>query len=65
MQFIIAQQLPILLAVTYCICLHTLLHFGACCGELLHLFAHQCNTDATTCNIVDATMLGVVVSLCT
>ena len=28
-------------------------------------FAHHCNTDATTRNIVAATMLGVVVSVCT
>ena len=28
-------------------------------------FAHHCNTDATTRNIVGATMLGVVVSVCT
>ena len=35
------------------------------CRELLHPFAHHCNTDATTRNIVGATILGIVVSFCT
>ena len=62
---IVGQQLPTLLNVICCVRLHTLLHVVACCWELLHPFAHYCNTDATTRNIVGATMLGVVASLCT
>ena len=55
---IVGQQLPILLDVTCCVRLHTLLHVvGSCCIRL-HTTA---NTDATTPNIVGPTMLSCCV----
>jgi len=54
-----------LLDVTCCVRLQTLLHVFGCCWELLYPFEHHYNTDASTRNIVGATMLGVVVSVCT
>ena len=50
---IVGQELPILLDVTCCVRLHTLLHVvGGCCIRL-HTTA---NTDATTPNIIGPTM---------
>ena len=40
--------------------LQTLLHVFGCCWELLYPFAHHCDADASTRNIVGATMLEVV-----
>ena len=58
---IVGQQLPILLDVTCCVRLHTLLHVvGSCCIRL-HTTA---NTDATTPNIAGPTMKGVAASAC-
>ena len=55
---IVGQELPILLDVTCCVRLHTLLHVvGSCCIRL-HTTA---NTDATTPNIVGPTMLSCCV----
>ena len=48
---------------TCCVRLHTLLHFVACCWELLHPIEHHCNKDTTTRKTVGATMLWVVASL--
>ena len=48
-----------------CYMLCPLAHPVACCWQFLHLFAHHCNTDATKCNVIGTTMLGVAVSVCT
>ena len=56
----VGQQLPTLLDISCCVRLHTLLHVvGSCCIRL-HTLATR---DATTRNIVGATMLGVVASV--
>ena len=55
-------QLPILLDVTCCVRLHTLLYVvGSCCVRL----DTTANTNATTANIVSPTILGVVASVWT
>ena len=43
---IVGQQLPTLLDVTCCVCLHTLLHVVGCCCETGHTFS-PVQTDAT------------------
>ena len=71
---IVGWQLPPLVDITSCVCLHTLLHVVAGCCVLLGVagqsltsqtFSHV-KTDPTTPNILRPTMLGVVVvSVCT
>ena len=58
---IVGQQLPTLLDVTCCVRLHTQCIVGSCCIRL-HTTA---NKQATIPNIVGATMLRIVASVCT
>ena len=63
-----SQRCWIVHVACHCTSCCVLLHVVACCQELLHQFAHHCQhgRSNSTSNIVDPTMLGVVVaSFCT